>query len=63
MSEDLPSITAVHPMREEAIAELLKKAKASWRIVDELLRDGELVRLEHEGSTYYVRKSIKTGSF
>jgi len=50
-------------MREEAIAELLKKAKASWRIVDELLRDGELVRLEHEGSTYYVRKSIKTGSF
>jgi len=53
---DLLSITAVHPMREEAVAELLKKANASWQIIDELLRNGELVRLEYEGNTYYMRK-------
>jgi wyosine [tRNA(Phe)-imidazoG37] synthetase (radical SAM superfamily) len=53
---DLLSITAVHPMREEAVAELLKKASASWQIINELLRNGELVRLECEGNTYYMRK-------
>jgi wyosine [tRNA(Phe)-imidazoG37] synthetase (radical SAM superfamily) len=53
---DLLSITAVHPMREEAVAELLKKANASWQIINELLRNGELVRLEYEGNTYYMRK-------
>jgi len=43
VKEDLLSITAVHPMREEAVTELLKKANASWQIIDELLRNGELV--------------------
>jgi wyosine [tRNA(Phe)-imidazoG37] synthetase (radical SAM superfamily) len=56
VKEDLLSITAVHPMRKEAVAELLKKANASWQIVNELLRNGEIVRLEYEGSVYYMRK-------
>ena len=59
VKEDLLSITAVHPMREEAVAELLKKANASWQIIDELLRNNELVRLEYEGNTYYMRKLFK----
>lgn len=63
VKEDLLSITAVHPMREEAVAELLKKANANWQIIDELLRNGELVRLEYEGNTYYMRKLIKNRSF
>jgi wyosine [tRNA(Phe)-imidazoG37] synthetase (radical SAM superfamily) len=59
VKEDLLAITAVHPMREEAVAELLRKADASWQIIDELLHDGELVRLEYEGRIYYMRKLIK----
>jgi len=59
VKEDLLSIMAVHPMREEAIAELLKKANVSWQIIDELLRNGELVRLEYERNKYYMRKLIK----
>jgi wyosine [tRNA(Phe)-imidazoG37] synthetase (radical SAM superfamily) len=59
VKEDLLSITAVHPMREEAVSELLKKANASWQIIDELLRNDELVRLEYEGNTYYMRKLFK----
>jgi len=47
-------------MREEAVAELLKRADASWQIVDELLRDDELVRLEYE-EIYYKRKLFRTG--
>jgi wyosine [tRNA(Phe)-imidazoG37] synthetase (radical SAM superfamily) len=63
VKEDLLSITAVHPMREEAVTELLRKANANWQIIDELLRNGELVRLEYEGNTYYMRKLIKNSSF
>ena len=57
--EDLLSITAVHPMREEAVAELLKKAGANWQVVDELLRDGKLTRVIYEGKAYYLRRSPK----
>jgi wyosine [tRNA(Phe)-imidazoG37] synthetase (radical SAM superfamily) len=56
--EDLLSITAVHPMREEAVRELLRRAGANWQIVDELLRNGKLVRLEYEGKIYYMRRFI-----
>jgi wyosine [tRNA(Phe)-imidazoG37] synthetase (radical SAM superfamily) len=56
--EDLLSITTVHPMREEAVRELLRRAGASWQIVDELLRNGKLVRLEYEGKIYYMRRFI-----
>jgi wyosine [tRNA(Phe)-imidazoG37] synthetase (radical SAM superfamily) len=60
IKEDLLSITAVHPMREEAVKQLLKKSGATWKVVDELLKNGELVRLEYEGNVYYMRKLIKS---
>jgi wyosine [tRNA(Phe)-imidazoG37] synthetase (radical SAM superfamily) len=59
VKEDLLAITAVHPMREEAVMELLKKANASQQIINELLRSGEIVRLEYEGNIYYMRKLTK----
>jgi wyosine [tRNA(Phe)-imidazoG37] synthetase (radical SAM superfamily) len=62
VKEGLLSITAVHPMREEAVAELLKMAGTDWQVVDELLRDGKLVRIIYEGKAYYLRKSSKRSS-
>jgi wyosine [tRNA(Phe)-imidazoG37] synthetase (radical SAM superfamily) len=56
VKEDLLSITAVHPMREEAVTEFLKKAGADWRVVEELLQQGRLVEIEYEGKKYYMRK-------
>jgi wyosine [tRNA(Phe)-imidazoG37] synthetase (radical SAM superfamily) len=55
--EDLLSITAVHPMRKEAVEKLLEKANADWRIIHELLREGKLGEVEYEGNTYYMRKT------
>ena len=54
--EDLLSITSVHPMREEGVEELLKKANASWGVVKNLLDKGKLVELEYEDHKYYMRK-------
>jgi wyosine [tRNA(Phe)-imidazoG37] synthetase (radical SAM superfamily) len=56
VEEDLLSITAVHPMREEAVTKLLKKADADWQVVKKLLRENKLEELEYEGNTYYLRK-------
>ena len=54
--KDLLSIMSVHPMREDAVAEFIRKANSDWRIVEELLCDGQLVKLEFEGKGYYLRK-------
>ena len=56
IEEDLLSITAVHPMREEAVKKLLKKADADWQVVKKLLDENKLVDLQYEGNTYYMRK-------
>ena len=54
--EDLLSIMAVHPMRDEAVEAFLRKAKASWQIIGELLAADKLVEVEYEGNRYYMRK-------
>lgn len=53
--EDILSITAVHPMREEALRELLEKNNADWGVVEELLEKGKLIRLNYRGETFYMR--------
>ncbi len=59
--DDLLSITAVHPIREEAIREILIKAKAGWDIITELIGDGKLVETEYQGNKFYVRKLPRYG--
>jgi wyosine [tRNA(Phe)-imidazoG37] synthetase (radical SAM superfamily) len=54
--DDLLSITAVHPMREEAVEELLQKARADWSVVREMVARGLLVETVYGGCRYFVRK-------
>jgi len=54
--EDLVSITSVHPMREEAVIELLRKADAGWGVVEKLIEDGSLMEVEYQGKRFYMRK-------
>jgi wyosine [tRNA(Phe)-imidazoG37] synthetase (radical SAM superfamily) len=56
VEEDILSITAVHPMREDALRELLKKANAGWDIVEKLIAEGKLIALEYGGKKFYMRK-------
>ncbi len=54
--DDLLSITAVHPMREEAVAALLNRLNKGWEIVRELINDGSLMELEYQGKKFYARR-------
>jgi len=59
VEDDLLSITSVHPMREEAVVELLRKADAGWEVVDNLIKDGSLMELEYQGRKFYMRKLLQ----
>jgi wyosine [tRNA(Phe)-imidazoG37] synthetase (radical SAM superfamily) len=55
-AQDLLSITAVHPMREQAVRNLLAKAGSDWPIVEGLVREGELVEVLYRGERFFVRR-------
>jgi wyosine [tRNA(Phe)-imidazoG37] synthetase (radical SAM superfamily) len=56
VDEDLLSITAVHPMREEAVNEFLSRARADWPIVCKLIEENQLVETAYGGKRFYMRK-------
>jgi wyosine [tRNA(Phe)-imidazoG37] synthetase (radical SAM superfamily) len=56
VEENLLSITAVHPMRKEAVEAFLKKDCTNWRVIEKLLEENKLIELEYEGNKYYMRK-------
>jgi len=56
---DLLSITAVHPMREQAVEKLLRRTGADWSLVRDLTAQGQLVEAEYRGKTFYMRRFRK----
>jgi wyosine [tRNA(Phe)-imidazoG37] synthetase (radical SAM superfamily) len=56
VEDDLLSITAVHPMREEAIGTFLLQAGADWDVVRRLMAQRQLVETEYKGTKFYLRK-------
>ena len=54
--DDLLSITAVHPKREDAVAKSLKNTGTDWGIIQELIENGSLVALEYQGKKFYVHQ-------
>ncbi len=56
VEDDLLSITSVHPMREDAVDEFLVQADADWAVVHQLIDQGQLVRIDHKGKAFYMRK-------
>jgi wyosine [tRNA(Phe)-imidazoG37] synthetase (radical SAM superfamily) len=58
VEDDILSITAVHPMREEAVSALLARAKADWSVIRKLITAGQLKEAEYEGKKFYMRKFL-----
>jgi wyosine [tRNA(Phe)-imidazoG37] synthetase (radical SAM superfamily) len=56
VEQDLLSITAVHPMRQDAVDALLERAGADWTSVHNLLAQQRLVETRFAGWTFYMRK-------
>jgi len=56
VKKDLLSIASVHPMREDALLELLRKGGDNWDVVEELLENGKLSEVHYSQNKFYVRK-------
>jgi len=55
LEADLLNITAVHPMREDAVRELISQAGETWGTVDSLVARGQLVEARYGGHRFYLR--------
>jgi len=56
IKNDLLSITAVHPMREEAVVNFIQRAGGDLDIVENMLQDGSLVTSDYQDKRYFLRK-------
>lgn len=56
LESDLLSITAVHPLREDAVDALVHRSGGNQAVVRRLIAEGRLARSEYQGQRYYIRK-------
>lgn len=54
--DDLLAISAVHPLRKDALLKLMAKTGADWRAVQTLLDNGMLREIEYQGHYFYLRR-------
>lgn len=57
--QDILSITAVHPMRQDAIDQFLKKAHEDVSLINRLLKQQKLVKHTLNKTTFYSRKILE----
>jgi len=53
--EDILSITAVHPLREEALRGMVSKAGGTWKLVEDLLATNKIACINYRDERYYLR--------
>ncbi|MDD4108232.1 MAG: hypothetical protein PHH93_05895, partial [Prolixibacteraceae bacterium] len=54
--DDLLSITAVHPMREDAVLEMLQKTGSNKELLTLLIEEKQVEKLQFSGHFYFLRK-------
>ncbi len=52
---DILSISAVHPMPEAGVRDLLERSGEGWGVVEHLLSEGLLLEVEYLGGKHYLR--------
>jgi wyosine [tRNA(Phe)-imidazoG37] synthetase (radical SAM superfamily) len=60
LETDLLSISAVHPLREDAVTSLLERTGSTYSSLEKLINSGKLMVSEYEGQRYYSRKFTKS---
>ncbi len=55
LANDILAITSVHPLREEALKQMVNTAGMDWTIVDTLVNDGRILRIQYQSGVFYLR--------
>jgi wyosine [tRNA(Phe)-imidazoG37] synthetase (radical SAM superfamily) len=61
--EDILNIATVHPLRKDAVAEILNHSKAEWASVKGMLQEGELIQSEFEDHIFFKGLLIYSSDF
>jgi len=56
LENDLLAIISVHPMREDALSEYVEKAGGMFSVVEDMVKEGKIVRSEYQRNHFYIRK-------
>ncbi len=56
VESDILGIVSVHPMREEALTQLLNKASAGRAVVERMMARGEITETVYKNEKFYLRK-------
>ena len=59
VQKDLLSITAVHPMREQAVSAFLEKAGKDWSIIRRMISSNSIIETAYGGEKFYIRNFSK----
>lgn len=54
--DDILNVTAVHPLREDTILELVNKENSDMSVVESLVKQGLIKGVKYKGKTYYTRR-------
>ena len=57
---DILSITAVHPLREEALRRMVNNAGGNWKIVEDLLAKKEIIRVAYQNDIFYFHSYMES---
>jgi wyosine [tRNA(Phe)-imidazoG37] synthetase (radical SAM superfamily) len=56
--QDLLSIMAVHPIREDAVKKFLEQAGRDWNVIQRLMDFGQIAETEYGGKKFYSRRPV-----
>jgi len=56
LEKDILSISAVHPLREDAINELQKQTNDNNEVLNKLINENLIKQVKYRGHNYYIRK-------
>jgi wyosine [tRNA(Phe)-imidazoG37] synthetase (radical SAM superfamily) len=56
LGEDILSITAVHPIREKALALMVHQAGGNWHVIEGLIASGKITCIQYRDEKFYLRR-------
>jgi wyosine [tRNA(Phe)-imidazoG37] synthetase (radical SAM superfamily) len=59
VENELLSIIAVHPMKETAMADFLSKANSNWDLIEQLIENKKIKKIDYSGSSFFVKYERK----
>jgi wyosine [tRNA(Phe)-imidazoG37] synthetase (radical SAM superfamily) len=59
IQKSLLRILNVHPMNESEIQTMLDNAKRDWTVIEELQKEGKIIKVDYQNKTFYTKKHTR----